>query len=171
MQVLIACCAGLDVHKDTVVACVRRIDDRGQPCEEVRTFGTMTSELIRLGDWLEDSGCTIAVIEATGVYWKPVWQLLAGRVELVLANAHEVRNVPGRKTDMNDAMWLADLIAHGCVGLGVGLAGRERDASAALSIVAGTTAFTAGLPMLIIGDKRRRAAALALGGRGLSLSF
>jgi transposase len=114
MEVMYGTCAGMDVHKDSIVVCVRRM--KGNKVDrEVRTFGTMTSELIRLGDWLEDSGCTIAVIEATGVYWKPVWQLLAGRVELVLANAHEVRNVPGRKTDMNDAMWLADLIAHGLV--------------------------------------------------------
>lgn len=114
MEVMHKICAGMDVHKDSVVVCVRSM--KGSKVDrEVRTFGTKTSELLELGDWLEERCCEIAVIEATGVYWKPVWQLLVGRVELVLANAHEVRNVPGRKTDMNDAMWLADLIAHGLV--------------------------------------------------------
>lgn len=114
MEVMHKTCAGMDVHKENIVVCVRSM--KGSKVDrEVRTFGTKTLELIELGDWLEERGCEIAVIEATGVYWKPVWQLLAGRVELVLANAHEVRNVPGRKTDMNDAMWLADLIAHGLV--------------------------------------------------------
>ncbi|PCC68149.1 IS110 family transposase [Nannocystis exedens] len=114
MEVMYGTCAGMDVHKDSIVACVRCM--KGNKVDrEVRTFGTSTSELIGLGDWLEDRGCVIAVMEATGVYWKPVWAVLTGRVELVLANAHEVRNVPGRKTDMNDAMWLADLIAHGLV--------------------------------------------------------
>lgn len=114
MEVMHKTCAGMDVHKDSIVVCVRSM--KGSKVDrEVRTFGTKTHELIELGDWLEERGCEVAVIEATGVYWKPVWAVLAGQVELVLANAHEVRNVPGRKTDMNDAMWLADLIAHGLV--------------------------------------------------------
>lgn len=114
MEVMHRICAGMDVHKDSVVVCVRSM--KGSKVDrEVRTFSTMTSELLKLGDWLEERGCPIAVIEATGVYWKPVWQLLTQRVELVLANAHEVRNVPGRKSDMNDATWLADLLAHGLV--------------------------------------------------------
>ncbi len=114
MEVMHKTCAGMDVHKDSIVVCVRSM--KGSKVDrEVRTFGTKTLELIELGDWLEERGCEIAVLEATGVYWKPVWHMLTGRVELVLANAHEVRNVPGRKTDMNDAMWLADLIAHGLV--------------------------------------------------------
>lgn len=114
MEVMHKTCAGMDVHKDSIVVCVRSM--KGSKVDrEVRTFGTKTLELIELGDWLEERGCEVAVIEATGVYWKPVWHMLTGRVELVLANAHEVRNVPGRKTDMNDAMWLADLIAHGLV--------------------------------------------------------
>lgn len=114
MEVMHKTCAGMDVHKDSIVVCVRSM--KGSKVDrEVRVFGTKTHELNELGDWLEERGCEVAVIEATGVYWKPVWAVLAGRVELVLANAHEVRNVPGRKTDMNDAMWLADLIAHGLV--------------------------------------------------------
>lgn len=104
-------CAGLDVHKDTVVACVRIA--RRSPKTQVRTFSTTTEGLLELADWLDESGCTHAVMEATGVYWKPVWHVVAERVELVLVNAAHVRNVPGRKTDVKDAEWLADLLAHG----------------------------------------------------------
>ena len=114
MEVLHRSCAGLDVHKASVVACVRKMKGR-KVLREVRTFGTTTAELLELGDWLVEEGCTQVVMEATGVFWKPVWHLLEGRVELVLANAQEVRNVPGRKSDVNDATWLADLIAHGLV--------------------------------------------------------
>src|SRR5207249_9537563 len=78
-------------------------------------FGTTTSELFALADWLESHRCTHVAMEATGVYWKPVWHLLEDRFELVLANAHHIRNVPGRKTDVNDAMWIADLLAHGLI--------------------------------------------------------
>jgi len=114
MDVLHRRCAGLDVHKETVVACVRIV--KGSKVErEVKTFGTTTRELLELSDWLVSQECSIAVMESTGVYWKPVWHILEGSVELVLANAAEVRNVPGRKTDVNDAAWLADLIAHGLV--------------------------------------------------------
>jgi transposase len=114
MDVLHRRCAGLDVHKESVVACVRTV--KGSKVErEVRTFGTTTRELLELADWLVSRECSVAVMESTGVYWKPVWHILEGSVELVLANAAEVRNVPGRKTDVNDAAWLADLIAHGLV--------------------------------------------------------
>jgi transposase len=113
MEVLYPRCAGLDVHKDTVVACVRCVS---QPkAHEVRTFKTTTRELLALSEWLESFGCTHVAMEATGVYWKPVWHLLEGHFELVLANAQHVRNVPGRKTDVNDAMWIADLLAHGLI--------------------------------------------------------
>lgn len=114
MDVLHRSCAGLDVHKNSVVACVRKMKGR-KILREVRTYGTTTAELLELGDWLVEEGCAQVVMEATGVYWKPVWHLLEGRVEQVLANAQEVRNVPGRKSDFNDATWLADLIAHGLV--------------------------------------------------------
>lgn len=113
MQVLYPRCAGLDVHKDTVVACVRCVT--APHAKEVRTFGTTTRELLELSDWLESFGCTHVAMEATGVYWKPVWHLLEGHFELVLANAQHIRNVPGRKTDVNDAMWIADLLAHGLI--------------------------------------------------------
>jgi transposase len=113
MEVLYPRCAGLDVHKDSVVACVRCVTK--PEAREVRTFGTTTRELFALADWLESYGCTHVAMEATGVYWKPVWHILDGRFELVLANAQHIRNVPGRKTDVNDAMWIADLLAHGLI--------------------------------------------------------
>lgn len=114
MEVIYPRSAGLDVHKQTVVACVRIAGD-GQPVLEVRTFATSTSGLLALADWLESFGVKHVALEATGVYWKPVWHVLEGHFELVLANAAHVKNVPGRKTDVNDAMWLADLLAHGLI--------------------------------------------------------
>ena len=115
MEVLYPHCAGLDVHKDTVVACVRHMVN-GTVTREVRTFGTTTKDLLALSEWLAGHGCTHVAMEATGVYWKPVWHILSdGEVSLVLANAGHVKNVPGRKTDVNDATWLADLLAHGLI--------------------------------------------------------
>jgi transposase len=114
MEVIYPRCAGLDVHKDTVVACARLVTD-GKVSQEVRTFATTTSQLCALADWLRECGCTHAAMESTGVYWKPVWHVLEDTVELVLANAMHIRNVPGRKTDINDAMWIADLLAHGLI--------------------------------------------------------
>ena len=114
MDVIYPRCAGLDVHKHTVVACVRIARD-GPPLQEVRTFDTTTSGLLALADWLDSFGVEHVAMEATGVYWKPVWHVLEGHFELVLANAAHVKNVPGRKTDVNDAMWLADLLAHGLI--------------------------------------------------------
>ena len=115
MEVLYPHCAGLDVHKDTVVACVRHMAN-GAVRREVRTFKTTTRELLALADWLAGEGCTHIAMEATGVYWKPVWHVLSdGDFTLLLANAAHVKNVPGRKTDVNDATWLADLLAHGLI--------------------------------------------------------
>jgi transposase len=115
MEVLYPHCAGLDVHKETVVACVRHMVN-GAVTREVRTFGTTTKDLLALSEWLASQGCTHVAMEATGVYWKPVWHILNdGDVTLVLANAAHVKNVPGRKTDVNDATWLADLLAHGLI--------------------------------------------------------
>jgi transposase len=115
MEVLYGCCAGLDVHKDTVVACCRWVRE-GKVAREVRTFKTTTRGLLELTDWLDGEGATHIVMEATGVYWKPVWNILSdGDFHLTLANAQHVKNVPGRKTDVNDATWLADLMAHGLV--------------------------------------------------------
>jgi transposase len=115
MEVLHAHCAGLDVHKDTVVACVHHAAN-GMAKRQVRTFKTTTQELIALSEWLASEDCAHVAMEATGVYWKPVWHILSdGSFELVLANAAHVKNVPGRKTDVNDACWLADLLAHGLI--------------------------------------------------------
>ena len=115
MEVMYPRCAGVDVHKETVAACVR-IASGGEASASVRTFTTTTAGLIELSEWLEENGCTHVAMEATGVYWKPVWQVLAdSSFELILANAAHVKNVPGRKTDVNDAMWLAELLAHGLV--------------------------------------------------------
>ncbi|CAN7756491.1 IS110 family transposase [Cupriavidus necator] len=113
MQVLFPRCAGLDVHKDTIVACVRCVSAPAH--QEVRSFDSTTAGLLALADWLALHGCTHVAMEATGVYWKPVWHILEGNFELVLANAQHIRNVPGRKTDVNDAMWIADLLAHGLI--------------------------------------------------------
>ena len=115
MEVLYPHCAGLDVHKDTVVACVRHMV-AGTVKREVRTFKTTTKELLALSEWLAAEGGTDIAMEATGIYWKPVWHILSdGDFVLVLANAAHVKNVPGRKTDVNDATWLADLVAHGLI--------------------------------------------------------
>ena len=114
MEVLHDKCAGLDVHKNTVVACVRVVDGK-EVRREVRTFGTMTGALYELSDWLASAEVTHVVMESTGVYWKPVWHILEEGFELLLANAKHVKNVPGRKTDVNDATWLAELLAHGLV--------------------------------------------------------
>ncbi len=114
MDVIYPRCAGLDVHKQTVVACARIAGD-GPAVQEVHTFETTTSGLLALTDWLESFDVSHVAMEATGVYWKPVWHILEGHFALILANAAHVKNVPGRKTDVNDAMWLADLLAHGLI--------------------------------------------------------
>jgi transposase len=113
MQVLYPRCAGLDVHKDTVVACVRCVSEPEH--HETRSFATTTRGLLALGEWLVEHGCSHVAMEATGIYWRPVWHVLEGQAELVLANAQHIKNVPGRKTDVNDAMWIADLLAHGLI--------------------------------------------------------
>jgi transposase len=114
MQVIHERCFGLDVHKETVVACMR-VWERGEAKREVSRFTTTTRGLLELADWLRAAGCNHVAMEATGVYWKPVWHVLEGEFELVLANAAHIRNVPGRKSDMNDASWIADLLAHGLI--------------------------------------------------------
>ena len=115
MEVIHRRCSGLDVHKQTVVACVRLVLD-DKITREVRTFETTTSGLLLLLAWLTELGCTHVAMEATGVYWKPVWNILSdGDFELVLANAAHIKNVPGRKTDVSDAAWIADLLAHGLI--------------------------------------------------------
>lgn len=114
MEVPYPRCAGLDVHKKTVVACVR-IAQGGAIDQHVRTFSTTTGGLFELLEFLQQHGCTHVAMEASGVYWKPIWHVLEGSFGLVLGNASHIKNVPGRKTDVNDAMWLADLLAHGLI--------------------------------------------------------
>ncbi len=115
MDVMHERCAGLDVHKAIIVACVR-LTIGGKVSRECRSFDTTTSGLLALLAWLTDSGCTHVAMEATGVYWKPVWNVLSdGRFELMVANAAHIKNVPGRKTDVNDATWIADLTACGLI--------------------------------------------------------
>ena len=114
MELLHARCAGLDVHATNVVACIR-IATGGAVTYEYRTVATTTRGLLDLAEWLTSRGCTHAVLESTGVYWKPVWHILEGQFSLTLANAMHVRNVPGRKSDKNDANWLADLLAMGLI--------------------------------------------------------
>jgi transposase len=113
MQVMYERCAGLDVHQKTVVACVVTPDGQGGWGQEIRTFGTMTVDLLALSDWLLACGCTHVAIESTGDDWKPVFNILEGTCEVILVNAQHVKAVPGRKTDVKDAAWLADLLQHG----------------------------------------------------------
>jgi transposase len=113
MDILYRCCAGLDVHKKTVVACVRRIDVAGQARQEIRTFGTMTGDLLALSDWLAEQGVEQVAMESTGVYWKPVFNILEGRFAVMLVNAQHIKQVPGRKTDVKDCAWIAQLLQHG----------------------------------------------------------
>ena len=114
MEVLHRRCAGVDVHKESVSVCLRTVE-KVKAHQEVKTFSTMTKGLLELLDWLEKAACTHVAMESTGVYWKPVWHVLEGHFQLVLANATHIRNVPGRKSDVNDAMWIADLLAHGLI--------------------------------------------------------
>jgi transposase len=114
MQVIHPKCAGLDVHQKQVVACVR-VTGRKKVAQEVRTFETTTRDLLAMSDWLASHGCTHVAMESTGVYWKPIWHVLEGSFELVLANAMHIKNIPGRKSDVNDATWISDLLAHGLI--------------------------------------------------------
>jgi transposase len=114
MEVLYPRCAGLDVHAGSVTACAR-IAAGATVTYEHRTVSTTTRGLLELAEWLAAHGCTHVAMEATGVYWKPVWHVLEEPFTLILANAMHIRNVPGRKSDMNDATWIADLLAHGLI--------------------------------------------------------
>src|SRR5256884_2166011 len=110
MQVVHEVCCGLDVHKKSVTACVLWAAGRRR---QTREFGTFTQELLELADWLRACGVTHVAMESTGVYWKPVWNVLEGQFEILLVNAQHIKAVPGRKTDQNDAEWIADLLQHG----------------------------------------------------------
>jgi transposase len=113
MDILYACCAGLDVHKQTVVVTVRRRQDNAKVHQQTRTYGTMTEQLLELADWLEAEGVTHLAMESTGVYWKPIWNLLEDRFEILLVNAQHIKHVPGRKTDVTDSEWIAQLLQCG----------------------------------------------------------
>jgi transposase len=113
MDTLHPLCAGLDVHKDTVVVCVRWLDNRQRPQREVRTFGTTTPDLLELLDWLQTHQVPVVAMESTGVYWKPLFNLLEPHMEVFLVNPEHIKKVPGRKTDVKDCEWLAQLLQHG----------------------------------------------------------
>jgi transposase len=113
MHVMFKVCAGIDVHKKELSVCL--LKSEGQVTQEVRTFGTMTRELLKLVDWLVAEGCESVAMESTGVYWKPVFNLLESCVKVVLVNAQHVKALPGRKTDVQDSVWLAELHLHGLV--------------------------------------------------------
>ena len=114
MEVLHPRCCGIDVHKESLVACLR-VQDGRRTRREVQSFGTTTAEILGLHAWLAEAECTHVAMESTGVYWQPVFNLLEGSVAVILANAHHIKAVPGRKTDVKDCEWLADLLAHGLI--------------------------------------------------------
>lgn len=113
MEVLYPRCSGIDVHKRFLVACLSSVGVKGQRHKELRQFGTMTGEILALKEWLKAAGCTHVALESTGVYWKPIYHVLEDSFEIVLVNAQHMKAVPGRKTDVKDAEWLADLLQHG----------------------------------------------------------
>src|SRR4051794_9595182 len=113
MDILHTCCCGLDVHKETVVACLIHPAAQGQRPKEVRTFGTTTAALRELAAWLRAAGCTHVALESTGVYWRPVYNVLEDAFTLLVVNAAHIKAVPGRKTDVKDCEWIADLLQHG----------------------------------------------------------
>jgi transposase len=113
MRTLVERGCGLDVHQATVVACLLIVLKNGKVQKQMRTFGTTTRELLSLREWLLVEACTHVAMESTGVYWKPIYAILEGAFEIVVANAQHVKKVPGRKTDVKDAEWIADLLCHG----------------------------------------------------------
>jgi len=113
MEPIYTSCCGLDVHKRSVKACVRSLDNTGRVHQEVRTFGTMTRDIVELSKWLSDEEVTHVAMESTGVYWKPIYNIMEGEFTLLLVNARHVKNVPGRKTDVKDCQWLAQLLQCG----------------------------------------------------------
>lgn len=114
MEVMYPCCCGLDVHKKSVTACVLWAEAKGKVRKEKRRFGTFTRDLLKLADWLRECRVTHMAMESTGVYWKPVWNILDGQFEeVLLVDAQHIKAVPGRKTDQKDSEWIADLLQHG----------------------------------------------------------
>lgn len=113
MEILYERCAGLDVHKKNVKACLKIPGSDGRPSKEVRTYATKTHTILEMRDWLKEQGCTHIALESTGVYWKPIYNLLEEDCEILVVNAHHLKTVPGRKTDVKDSEWIADLLQHG----------------------------------------------------------
>src|SRR5919206_315025 len=113
MEITYTHAAGLDIHKKTVVACIFIPGPKGKPVKETRTFSTMTQDLLTLADWLTSKGITHVAMESTGEFWKPVYNLLEATFTVLVVNAQHIKTVPGRKTDVKDAEWLADLLRHG----------------------------------------------------------
>src|SRR6201984_3914576 len=113
METLVERGCGLDVHQATVVACLLIVRRDGKVEKQGRTFGAATREVLSMREWLLSQGCSHVAMESTGVYWKPVYAILEGAFQIVVANAQHVKKVPGRKTDVKDAEWIADLLCHG----------------------------------------------------------
>lgn len=112
MEVVYERCCGIDVHKNMLMVCIFT----GVRKKEIREFGTMTEDIQQLADWIKETNCQVAAMESTGVYWKPVYNILEGEgIELIVVNAQHIKAVPGRKTDVKDAEWIADLVRHGLV--------------------------------------------------------
>ncbi len=115
MEAIVECCAGLDVHQATVVACLNSGPGNKRSRKQVRTFGTTRTELEAMRAWLSESGCTLVAMESTGIYWRPIYAELEGHFDLIVGNAQHIKNVPGRKTDVKDCEWISDLARHGLI--------------------------------------------------------
>jgi transposase len=115
MEVMMGRCCGIDVHKSKLTACLMVSKPNGKAEKTIKTFSTMTSDLLALKDWLEAEGCTHVAIESTRVHWKPAFNILEGSLKVILANARDIKNVPGRKTDVKDCEWIADLLRFGLI--------------------------------------------------------
>jgi transposase len=115
MEVITERCCGIDVHKKTIVVCLMIGRPHEKPTSTIKTFSTMTRDLLACKDWLESEGCTHVAMESTGVYWKPVFNILEDSMQIILANARHIKNVPGRKTDVKDCEWIAQLLRHGLI--------------------------------------------------------
>ena len=113
MENVFSCCAGLDVHKESVEACVRRIEPNGRVHSETHHWGTMTGDLMAMADWMTAQGVTHVAMESTGVFWKPIYNILEGRFTMLLVNARHLKQVPGRKSDVRDCQWIAQLLQYG----------------------------------------------------------
>jgi len=113
MENIFPCCAGLDIHKKSVEACVRRMEPTGRLHQQTRRWGTMTRDLLAMADWMAAQGVTHLAMESTGVYWKPIYNVLESRFTILLVNARHLKQVPGRQSDVRDCQWIAPLLPHG----------------------------------------------------------